>query len=302
METPVALNIAPLNAPHRELEWLPLADRDYQMAEVIESSSKYHIPLINELKARHLNGTDVLGIWDSYLPIFYLPQVNVFPDLIHQCCTNYDPNQRAVLSPSGSVLFYITLEAIKQMLLFQSAKSLTPLSMQHLLDQAGKLSSAQITRITQLFIQSDSQPVRSPPFLHVHLNEVGKILMDMISYTLGYNTTEYVDETILVMLSMFSPGKPPSVQYDYATFIANKIHKQFMNLERERVFKYTSYICHLLLFNQPDSFPFPLKKLDAQGNQRSVVFWSSIFHHVSYHHTVIVNSLTYSSIQPCHYC
>ena len=107
MEAPVDLNIAPLNAPHRELEWLPLANRDYQMAEVIESSRKYHIPLINELKARHLSGTDILGILDSYLPIFYLPQVNVFPNLIDQCCTNYDPNQRAILSPSGSILFYL---------------------------------------------------------------------------------------------------------------------------------------------------------------------------------------------------
>jgi len=71
---------------------------------------------------------------------------------------------------------------------------------------------------------------------------------------------------------VLTPGKPPSVQYDYATFIANKIHEQFMNLERERVFKYTSYIYHLLVFNQPDSFPFTLKKLDAQGNRRSVVF------------------------------
>jgi len=84
------------------------------------------------------------------------------------------------------------------------------------------------------------------------------------------------------MLSMFTPGKPPSVQYDYATFIANKIHEQFMNLERERVFKYTSYIYYLLMFNQPDSFPVTLKKSDAQGNRRSLVFWSSLFHHVAY--------------------
>ena len=275
------MNIAPLNAPHKELEWLALADRDYQMVEVIEVSSKYHIPVINELRAKHINETDILRIWESHLPIFYLRQVNVFPDLIHQCCTNYDPNQRAVLSPSGSVLFYVTPEAINQMLHFQSAKSLTPLSMQHLIDQGAKISSAQITRITQLFMDPDS-PQRPPPFLHVWFNDIGKILVDMTTYILGYNTNEYVDETILVMLSMFTPGKPPSVQYDYATFIANKIHEQFMNLERERVFKYTSYIYHLLVFNQPDSFSFTLKKLDAQGNRRSVVFWSSLFHHVSY--------------------
>ena len=90
METSVALNIPPLNAPHRELEWLPLADRDYQMAEVIPDYNRYNIHLINELKAKHLNGTDILGIWDSYLPIFNLPQVNVLPDLIHRCSANYD--------------------------------------------------------------------------------------------------------------------------------------------------------------------------------------------------------------------
>jgi len=104
----------------------------------------------------------------------------------------------------------------------------------------------------------------------------------MISYILGFNTSEYVDETILVMLSMFAPGQPPAVQYDYATFVADKIHEQFMNLERERVFKYTSYIYHLLLYNQPDSFPVFLKKLDAKGKKRSVIFWSSIYHHVYY--------------------
>jgi len=73
MDAPVALNIAPLNAPHKELEWLPLADRDYQMAEEIEVSNKYRTPVINELRAKHINGTDILRIWESHLPIFYLP-------------------------------------------------------------------------------------------------------------------------------------------------------------------------------------------------------------------------------------
>ena len=55
-----------------------------------------------------------------------------------------------------------------------------------------------------------------------------------------------------------------------------------MNLERERVFKYTSYIYHFLLYYQSKSFPVVLRKLDARGERRSVIFWSSVFHHVSY--------------------
>ena len=79
MESLVALNIAPLNAPHKELEWQPLGDRDFQMKETIEVAMKYHIKVINELKAKHLNGTDILRIWDSHLPIFYLPPGQCFP-------------------------------------------------------------------------------------------------------------------------------------------------------------------------------------------------------------------------------
>jgi hypothetical protein len=33
MDTPIALNIKPLNAPHQELEWKALGDMDYQMPD-----------------------------------------------------------------------------------------------------------------------------------------------------------------------------------------------------------------------------------------------------------------------------
>ena len=63
------------------------------------------------------------------------------------------------------------------------------------------------------------------------------MLIDMISYILGFRTSEIVDNTIFALMSIFTPGQPPAVHYDYATFIADKIHEQFMSLERERVFK-----------------------------------------------------------------
>jgi len=102
----------------------------------------------------------------------------------------------------------------------------------------------------------------------------------MISYILGFKTSEYIHETILVLMSIFIPGQHPVVQSDYATFIANKIREQFMSLDRERVFKYTSYIYHLLLYNQPDSFQIPLRRLDLKGERRSVTFSTSVFHEV----------------------
>ena len=144
---PVALNVAPLNAPQRELDWQPLADLDYQISEEMLMKTKFHIHLLNELKAKHENGTDVLGIWDSFLPIFKLPQVNQFPDLIHLCSECYDPTQRVVLNPSGSVVFYITPEAIKEMLNFKTEKKLVPLSLIDLINQGARLTDAQVTKL-----------------------------------------------------------------------------------------------------------------------------------------------------------
>ena len=272
---PVALNVAPLNAPQRELEWKALADLDYQISEERYMYSKYHIHLLNELKIKHECGIDVLGIWDSFLPIFKLPQVTQFPDLIHLCADCYDATQRAVIDPSGSVVFYVTPEAIREMLQFKTEKKLVPLSLIDLIKQGAKLTEAQITKLNQLYIDSDT--MKYPPISHVYLNQLGRDLVDMISPILGYNSIEFVDETVLVMMLMFAPGKTP-IFYDYATYISDKIHEQLMNLSRERVFRYTSYIYHLILYFQHEKFSFAMKRVDAQSNPRSVVYWTSAFH------------------------
>ena len=39
MEVPVALNVAPLNAPHRDLDYLPLTDRDFQIKDLVLSDN-----------------------------------------------------------------------------------------------------------------------------------------------------------------------------------------------------------------------------------------------------------------------
>ena len=39
MEIPVAFNVTPLNAPHRDLDYLPLADRDFQIKDLVLSEN-----------------------------------------------------------------------------------------------------------------------------------------------------------------------------------------------------------------------------------------------------------------------
>lgn len=121
---------------------------------------------------------------------------------------------------------------------------LVPFSMKHLLEDASWFPGPKIERISKTFMKADCQPKEPPPILYVHFNEVCKLLVDMISYVLGFKTSEHVDETVLVLLSSFSQGQPPSLKYNYAKFIANKIHDQLIKLEREGVFKYSSYIYH----------------------------------------------------------
>ena len=150
--------------------------------------------------------------------------------------------------------------------------------MGYLLEKASQLSQLEVIHIAQNFMLPKHQPKGPPPYLQTFFTETRRIIVDMIALIMGFNTSEYVNDITLVLLSIFTPRQPRVVKYNYATFIANKIHDQFLNLEREGVFKYTSFIYHLLLYHQPYNFPFPIKKLDNKGNHRSVIFWSSIFH------------------------
>jgi len=227
-----------------------------------------------------LDYSDIYGIWESNLPRYYLPSVNIFPDIIRHYCANYDPISKAVISPSQTVLFYITVESINEMLQFHPVKPLAPLSMGFLLEQGSQLSNAKIARIAKLFMKPECPPQGPPPYLYVSFNETGRILLDMISMILGFRSNEFVDEMVLVLLSAFTPGQPPAIKYDYASFIANKIHGQFMNLEREGVFKYKTFIYHPLLYYHRDIFIFPIRKLDSKGERRSVIFWTSVFHRI----------------------
>lgn len=137
------LKCYPSQCTHKELESLPLADRDYPIQDLV--GDKNHLQVFCELRNNHLNNNDFYGIWESNLPIYFLPSVNVFPEIIHLCCKNYQPTQRAVKTPLGTILFHITPDSINQMLNLKPTQLLFPLTMKFLLDEGPKLSSSEIT-------------------------------------------------------------------------------------------------------------------------------------------------------------
>ena len=162
METPIALNVAPINAPHKDLDYLPLADRDFQITNL--SGDRNHLQVFRQIRDNHLNNSDIFGIWESNLPIYFLPSVHVFPDIIHQCCANYDPVHRAVMSPSQTILFPITAKSINEMIQFHSTQPLAPLSLGYLLEKAPQLPKSEITSIAQMFMLPNYQPNGPPPY------------------------------------------------------------------------------------------------------------------------------------------
>ena len=174
--------------------------------------------------------------------MYLLPSVHIFPEIIHYCHANYDPNQRAVLSPSQTILFPITAQSINEMLQFQPGQALTPLSMGELLEKSSKLSHEELNRLFQNFMLPEHQPKGPPTYGYTFFTDFGRLILNMISSIMGFNTSEYVDQLALVLLSIFTPGQPPAVKYDFASYIAYKIHDQFMILENERVFKHSSFL------------------------------------------------------------
>ena len=132
MENPVALNVVPLNTPHTNQHHLPLADRDFQIQDPIGIQN--HLQTFCLVRNSHLDNFDIYGIWESNIPRYYLPSVNIFPNIVRHYCVKYDPVSKAVISPSKVVLFYITPESINEMLQFHPVHPLAPLSMGYLLE------------------------------------------------------------------------------------------------------------------------------------------------------------------------
>lgn len=57
---------------------------------------------------------------------------------------------------------------------------------------------------------------------------MGPEYLAIISSILGYSTSEYIDKIILDFMSIYTLGKPPLVIYEYAQYIADRMHEQFL--------------------------------------------------------------------------
>ena len=94
--------------------------------------------------------------------------------------------------------------------------------------------------------------------------ERAKHIISLVSCLLGYQIDQWVDEYFLGYLSIFSKENKPAFMYNYSQFLAETIHEKLMNITTEGVFKYTSLLVDMIIFQQGDKLPIILQKQDDQ--------------------------------------
>jgi len=79
------------------------------------------------------------------------------------------------------------------------------------------LDLVKIRKIFQTFIiEEHHTPTDTASYSATIFSETGRHIITMLSCILGYTTNEHVDEIILAFLSIFTPGKPLAIMYNYA--------------------------------------------------------------------------------------
>jgi hypothetical protein len=61
----------------------------------------------------------------------------------------------------------------------------------------------------------------------------GNQVISSLCALLGYFLDQWVDETILGFLSIFSTDERSATRFDYSTFLADNIHEKFSNFATE---------------------------------------------------------------------
>ena len=124
MEVHVALNVAPLNAPHRDLDYLSLLNKYFQIKDLVFSENPLRIHC--RCRDNYLNGSDIIGLWESGLPRYLFPQSKSFLKLsiiamviMIQIKEQYYPQARTSFFPlllNPSMICYI-FSLVKPLLL-----------------------------------------------------------------------------------------------------------------------------------------------------------------------------------------
>jgi hypothetical protein len=234
------------------------------------------------LREVFLDQSDEIGLWESNFPLYLFPQIHHFPEFSLKCQAHYIPDQKAIVSSSGDILFFITPKDIDQMMQVTRAESASPFILEILTELYLKITFPQRAQIFELFLPTSAPlPSTNPPYPSSMLSTKGNQIISSLCALLGYYSDQWVDERILGFLSIFSNDEQPTTQFDYSTFLANNIHEQFVNFTTECMFRYSSILAYMFVYFQVDKFNYSMQKMDIDGKPRPVTAWTSLLKHKS---------------------
>lgn len=174
---------------------------------------------------------DKIGLWESNLNHYIFPQTFHSPEFARKCKACYIPNQRAIIAPSGEIIFTITIKTIELMMQGSYVENNTPFSIESLIELYQKLYFAKIARFFDLFLHENTQlPRKNPPYPYYIFPDQAKKIISALSYILGYYFDQLVYEPILGFLSIFSTDNKPSIIFNFSQFLAHNIHEQLLKL------------------------------------------------------------------------
>jgi hypothetical protein len=124
--------------PPVDLEKILLVDKDRLITDTICDFD--FSDLQSWLREVFLDQSDEIGLWESNLPLYLFPQIHQFPEFALKCQAHYIPDQMAIVSSSGYVLFFITPEDIDQMMQIPHAESASPFNLEILTELYQKMS------------------------------------------------------------------------------------------------------------------------------------------------------------------
>jgi hypothetical protein len=134
-----------------------------------------------------LDQSDEIGLWESNFSLYLFPQIHHFPEFALKCQAHYIPNQRAIISSSRDVLFFITPEDIDQMMQILRVDYVSPFDLEILTELYQKMTFPQRAQIFELFLPTSAQfPSTNPPYLSSIFSTKGNQIISSLCSLLGY--------------------------------------------------------------------------------------------------------------------
>lgn len=102
--------------------------------------------------------------------------------------------------------------------------------------------------LSQHATKGSQLPTGPPHYPVTFLASSSKIAVSMMSQVLGKKAYALLDEVLLGFLaSIYPPVEGPFLKFNYAQFLFDSMHQQFVDFSSLRTFRYQSYLVHLII-------------------------------------------------------